>query len=853
MNRIISILITAAMLCSQCCFAAEAEDGSPFCREVEIVKSLGLIDDLKDDAESDFVTRIEFAAILAKLLKVETAKKQIYADVPEMSEYSAYVAALADMGIISKDDKFRPNEYITAAEAIKMTVCALGYKINAENYGGYPTGYFVCAARIGLYSGMSDYGEAMTVGDLGKLLYSLFDVDVLEAEVIGSVNSYTASDGETLIKRSYGITRDEGILAENRLTTLTQPKRDKDNYAAVDGRRYKLADGLDIDDFLGREAEFFVKDTGNTEVLVYLTDSEDKSNIKEFDLSDVTVSGKNIEYTVGNKTKNIKLSKDADYIYNYIADAGYDISSLPSDGGRVRFIDNNGDNLFDVVSVVYYEDKIYQSGSEYFGKISFSDKTFVDLTDAAYDIVDSDGVKTDVSALRDGDILSVAAAKNSKYFKITVCDDVAAGMAESMQTENGHKIITVDGKNYRLSKDFSKYTKDIKLGEYYVIYLNCSGECVFADNKMISTRRYGYLLDSIVSENINRSVNFKIMDDGGKINVLTGAKYMTYNGTNKYSGADVYNMLEKTQDGEIKKQLIVYKENSKGEIFFIETAGSAGDNSLKLAAELNASNSRYVSEQNSFFLNYGVDDNTKIFVVTADNGGDDDEENMKVIGASDLVNNKYYTGAKIYDTDDVNIAGAVVIPSDAEYIYSDNVMLVSNVLSAVNGSGDETSLIKGLYCGETKKFYVSPHYSQTLAPQLADMSRGDILKVFLNDKGEIIKIETLYSVKNSDRDNLYDSSLSQLYRLTIGYYAYGSVMSRKDDFIKVSLAADGTDSALFKLDDGTNIYVYDSENDSVFKGDSSLLEEYGESFMSGRQRVFIKFRYDVIYDLIILT
>ena len=100
---------------------------------------------------SDSITRIEFVAALAKVFKLsETVpEKYFYDDVKSFTENGGYVYAAYGAGWISKSESFNAISQISAYEAIKIAVNALGYNLIAENNGGYPAGYILTAQRKG--------------------------------------------------------------------------------------------------------------------------------------------------------------------------------------------------------------------------------------------------------------------------------------------------------------------------------------------------------------------------------------------------------------------------------------------------------------------------------------------------------------------------------------------------------------------------------------------------------------------------------------------------------------------------------------------------------------------------------
>lgn len=80
------------------------------------------------------LTRAEAAAIMVRLLNLDKDVKQgetIFSDVMDTHWASGYVNKAVEEGIIAGygDGTFRPDEYVTYHQMVKMLVCALGYEL----------------------------------------------------------------------------------------------------------------------------------------------------------------------------------------------------------------------------------------------------------------------------------------------------------------------------------------------------------------------------------------------------------------------------------------------------------------------------------------------------------------------------------------------------------------------------------------------------------------------------------------------------------------------------------------------------------------------------------------------------
>ena len=98
--------------------------------EVGLLKTLGILDKETDDINSG-MTREDFAVSVSRMLNIHTDESAVryFSDVEQSGYAVSAINALVERKIIScsSDNRFRPMEYVTVQEAIKMLICALGY------------------------------------------------------------------------------------------------------------------------------------------------------------------------------------------------------------------------------------------------------------------------------------------------------------------------------------------------------------------------------------------------------------------------------------------------------------------------------------------------------------------------------------------------------------------------------------------------------------------------------------------------------------------------------------------------------------------------------------------------------
>ena len=153
MKRIICLILAAVMLIAvQTGFAA---DGGGSGKEIEILNSIGVFDGLNITfTDSAAMKRADFLETVMHLYtggNHPSAQNDImFYDVPDGASYKWAADAALTLGFISghDDGMFMPNDTISYFEALKIIVCALGYKPVAEANGGFPSGYVSAALWV---------------------------------------------------------------------------------------------------------------------------------------------------------------------------------------------------------------------------------------------------------------------------------------------------------------------------------------------------------------------------------------------------------------------------------------------------------------------------------------------------------------------------------------------------------------------------------------------------------------------------------------------------------------------------------------------------------------------------------
>ena len=192
-KRLLTWLLSVSMLASLLVVPAGAANATRFsdvadnytATAIETLRLMGVLDGYSDGTfrPNAALTRAQFCkmAVYAMDGSSELGRYStvtIFPDVKPSFWASSYINMAAKKGVIAgfADGKFKPNQTVTAGQAVTILMRGLGYK--DENMGGvWPQGYMAEAKTCGLLksTGITSAYSALTRGQAAKLFLNLFE------------------------------------------------------------------------------------------------------------------------------------------------------------------------------------------------------------------------------------------------------------------------------------------------------------------------------------------------------------------------------------------------------------------------------------------------------------------------------------------------------------------------------------------------------------------------------------------------------------------------------------------------------------------------------------------------------
>ena len=265
LKRALSLALASVMVLSMMVVGAGAASYDDFSDKDEIVNTeavsiltaLNVING-KDDGSYDptgIITRAEMAKLICVVLNggsdpsLGSTSTHTYTDtVGHWAE--AYIEYCTQLGIVAGkgNGTFAPNDTVTATEAAKMLLVAMGYDASFEGMVGanWAVATNVVANTKGLYSGLAlDVDAGLTRDNAAQMMYNAINAKMVKYDYAlvtgpnGSLTSIPRVDDQsyTILNNKFGAVRVMGIVEANEfsnnavamegMTTLTITNADE--------------------------------------------------------------------------------------------------------------------------------------------------------------------------------------------------------------------------------------------------------------------------------------------------------------------------------------------------------------------------------------------------------------------------------------------------------------------------------------------------------------------------------------------------------------------------------------------------------------------------------------------------
>lgn len=447
------------------------------------------------------ITRAEFTKIIVYMLGYDSLTEKItqFEDVASDHWANANIKVAYDLGIINGFDEktFKPDDPVTYEQALKMVVCTLGYQTQAEQLGGYPSGYQAEASALRLTDHISDitYSDNATRGVVSQIMYNALEVPMVDPVTLSS------SEGKTLLNDYLNVQILTGTVVGVEDSTTSECTYDlgpgqmdiidsKGDEYVINFTEYAESASV-LDPYLGSTIIVYYRQDrnsddrwlveidsethANTEMTInskdiesydngtlhYYTDDSSRSSSLRFDTSELT-----IRYNGRAVTDDVDLG-DSSYSPVEALGEWLDPNSDHFIYGTVRCIDNSESGRFNVVDIYDYDTIVaYRTPTSTDYKIT--DKTItgnsliLDPDSAEYTFtITKNGSQINTTAISADDVLNYAVSLDGELYTVYDTDESVSGTITSLMiNDDGDSSIYIDQVEYPVSDRFLSYIEN---------------------------------------------------------------------------------------------------------------------------------------------------------------------------------------------------------------------------------------------------------------------------------------------------------------------------------------------------------------------------------------------------------
>lgn len=448
---------------------------------LDMLNVLGMYDGKKTGLDQE-LTREETAALLCGLLKLPKTGKCPYTDCTQTDE--AAIGTVSAKGLLTGEGElFSPNHVISYEDAVKTAVLALGAGKAAEQ----GKGYLSIASEKGALKGVEkSSGGSITKRNFLRMYYNILNEKVYTEEFDGEKHNYDESKEQTLLSYYHDIyyEKDGSVTANARAGVMGEEAAGEGNLKI--GNVVFENPNPDYDSYIGRNVEYYYRDTDGGYALVYLN-TKKRTEILTIN-SDQIDEFKDMTYYYyqddgDSKTTRKKITNKVNVVYNTETLFDFTDQELNPKSGTVTLVDADGNGVYDqndTVIINAYKNivvgSVNQSKEIIYDKYTTANNDYtLDLSKIEdYEIHDKHGDQFGLPELREWDVLAAIISPSGDYAKLTLVDEAYAGTLRGKDLSE--REITVDDRTFTLAGDWRGDENSFKNGDRITVYWDLFGQ-----------------------------------------------------------------------------------------------------------------------------------------------------------------------------------------------------------------------------------------------------------------------------------------------------------------------------------------------------------------------------------------
>ena len=490
LKRALSLALAAIMLIGMMVVSASAASYNNLTDKDEIVNkdavsmlvSLGIIEGKPDGSygPTENVDRAQMAKMLSVIMNKGVDNSALYQSVnsglTDITSHWAkgHINYCYTTGIIAGrgNGKFDPSATVTALEAAKMLLVAVGYDPAIEGFEGadWAINVSVRADEQGIFEGFTkDLSAPLNRDDAALLIYNALDVEMIQSY---TTNNYPIvySDHRTILSDKYGVIKVEGVVTANEwaildddtdtalqegktriynpdgiLSTTGNTAVAQDSSANVKTQVFNVSTPVDM---LGKAVTMYVKKT------TILADSTVYGAPVVSDVNTVIETG---EKVTGGDSKDddslaallkgtgLATDKATEYYHNYeeVAIDSADVDDIMNvKGAALTVIDNDNDGYVNYVISV-------EKSLTHVSGVSSKNETTTLYGLPGDDVIDNEDIVTTATDLTKGDVVLVVQYGGRTYVEEPKTVTGEMELFNAKNKDDNKNYIKVGGEEYK--------------------------------------------------------------------------------------------------------------------------------------------------------------------------------------------------------------------------------------------------------------------------------------------------------------------------------------------------------------------------------------------------------------------
>ena len=490
LKRTLSLALAAIMLVGMMVVSASAASYNNLTDKDEIVNkdavsmlvSLGIIEGKPDGsyAPTENVDRAQMAKMLSVIMNKGVDNSALYQSVnsglTDITSHWAkgHINYCYTTGIIAGrgTGTFDPSATVTALEAAKMLLVAVGYDPAIEGFEGadWAINVSVRADEQGIFEGFTkDLSAPLNRDDAALLIYNALDVEMIQSY---TTNNYPIvySDHRTILSDKYGVIKVEGVVTANEwaildddtdtalqegktriynpdgiLSTTGNTAVAQDSSANVKTQVFNVSTPVDM---LGKAVTMYVKKT------TILADSTVYGAPVVSDVNTVIETG---EKVTGGDSKDddslaallkgtgLATDKATEYYHNYeeVAIDSADVDDIMNvKGAALTVIDNDNDGYVNYVISV-------EKSLTHVSGVSSKNETTTLYGLPGDDVIDNEDIVTTATDLTKGDVVLVVQYGGRTYVEEPKTVTGEMELFNAKNKDDNKNYIKVGGEEYK--------------------------------------------------------------------------------------------------------------------------------------------------------------------------------------------------------------------------------------------------------------------------------------------------------------------------------------------------------------------------------------------------------------------